>query len=154
MKYLSRTDEFARNAPALSEIIRSRPAGFTLEPDGSQPASGYVVAPSKDTERVSASLDSLTVGDLVRYINENRALLSLPGSKLGGWVSDAGDVVLDVSFVVPNLGDALRIGRAASQDAVFDLDACESIAIDDSIEPGIAADEAPFAACRAAARLV
>jgi hypothetical protein len=45
----------------------------------------------------------------------------MPENNIGGWVDD-GWLYLDVSIVLPNLVDAILMGRINNQKAIFNID--------------------------------
>ena len=111
----------------LLNIVKTNPDGFTVDLKGNFPDGGYVVAPSKATERVVSS-DTLDIYALHEYIMDNAELFELEGSHLGGWFnSENNEYVLDVSFPLPSYEDAVRTAIWADQDAIFDLNTFNEI---------------------------
>jgi len=66
--------------------------------------------------------ESFTDEDLENYLEQHADLFSLPGAQLGGWFdSNTNRFVLDVTFPVTTLQQAVEIAVAADQDAIFDV---------------------------------
>lgn len=87
--------------------------------DLTRPTSGYMVAPSKSTERIIPK-DKLSKQAVESYIDDFHGLLGQPGNHLGAWVDD-GDVYLDVSRNVPKQWKAKRDAVKADQEAIWDM---------------------------------
>ena len=61
---------------------------------------------------------------ILDYTEEWRGLLSKHDSHLGAWFNESDEYYyLDVSIVIPDLEEAVKIGMANSQVAVFDIGA-------------------------------
>lgn len=122
----------ASRLAALADALRVPDGGFTLDPaTGAAIESGYVVSVHPDRERVFDR--PVTGADLAAYIADMVQVLARPGRAFGGWHDpDSGRAHLDVSVVVASLADAMTLGRAAGQLAVFDLDTGQSIPIPDT----------------------
>ena len=87
---------------------------------------GYAVSARKDLEQV-IPLESFTVGALESYIVRNNEILAVENNMLGAWMSE-GMVYLDVTTVVSDESEAVRIAKSANQLAIFNLETFEEIA--------------------------
>lgn len=117
----------------IKDIALNSPDGFTINvSDGTMQTTGYAVAPSKLTE---TNLDELTKENLAAFLDQYADVFkSDDRAFLGGWYNEATNkFVLDVSFVLDNLSDALYIGDIGSQDKIFHLDNFEEIRRTDGI---------------------
>ena len=129
---------FSRKPNSIIEKIRdialNSPDGFTINvSDGTSQKTGYAVAPSKQTEtRVS----EVTEENLADFIDKYSSVFKKDTRAfLGGWFdSQAKEFVLDVSFVVDSLEDALYIADIGDQIAIFHLDNFEEIGREDGIQ--------------------
>lgn len=63
--------------------------------------------------------DAITVS-VLDYAMANRSWLAQPGYYLGAWL-DGDRLVLDVTQVTPELGEAVKAGVARKQDAIYNL---------------------------------
>lgn len=80
----------------------------------------FAVSMYKDREQVIPGQP--TKEQLRAFIEKNKDLLSTPDHTLGTWFNeDDGNTYLDVSIVVPDMAEALRIARDNQQLAIFDL---------------------------------
>ena len=109
----------------LGKAIKDNQGGFTIDPDTLELKSGgYMTAISLDTEfRVNINQTDRKVGQDVRdYLIRTRQLLrERPDANLGGWVdTKTNELVLDISYNVPSLRDAIYLARRGKQKAVFD----------------------------------
>ncbi|WP_018683360.1 hypothetical protein [Actinokineospora enzanensis] len=97
---------------------------------GADVVEGYAVSVDPYWERVYN--EPVIADDLVRYLTDADRALALPGRVLSGWRDLAsGQVWLFVAVVVRTLSDALTLGRAAGQAAVFDLANGKSVPVPD-----------------------
>ncbi len=86
---------------------------------GVEPTEGYGVSTFKDRE---FTVDNMTQTDLDNYINQNSDLLDQDDVFLGTWRDKANNRdVIDVSAVIDDRDVALRVARAADQDAIWDF---------------------------------
>lgn len=116
----------AELAELAAELLETN-GGFTLDSDGQSPSEGYAVAIYPDAEEI---VTDATPGRIREYITKWSDVLARDArAHLGGWV-DAGRVYLDLSAVIPDLADALRIGREFAQIAIFDLATFTEIRLD------------------------
>lgn len=122
------TDETAKYGAlftAVGRMLESQ-GGFTIDPGTGHPRkSGYAVAPSKSTER-RIPRGEFDEKALRSYIRSQRHLLMHDGAHLGGWEYD-GHVYLDVSIVVDDYDEALRLATQGDQIAFYDLAKGEEI---------------------------
>ena len=122
--------EGAQKAPGIIEQIyklaKTNPAGFTIDiSTGGMVEDGIAVAPTKRTEVV---LDEMTVQAVNGYLEENKDIFdSDDRAFFGGWQNDDkdsknyGKFVLDVSFVLDNLEDAIYVAEIGGQDGIFNI---------------------------------
>lgn len=93
--------------------------GFTLSPDGNAPDVGYAVSIHPEAERI---LTDPSIEDIFRYIEDWADILYLDNrAHLGGWISDDGKLYLDISVVIADRAEALRLAARHRQLAVYDL---------------------------------
>jgi len=117
----------------IKDIALNSPDGFTINvSDGTSQKTGYAVAPSKFTE---TRVNTLTRENLTAFIDRfGKVFESDDRAFLGGWFDGkTNQFVLDVSFVLDKLSDALYIGDIGQQDAIFHLDNFEEIGRQDGI---------------------
>lgn len=136
------TDTMARERPrtarfpaveselhSLVEQVRSD-SGFTVDPrDGRAPTIGYVVGTGAGAHAEPASVFFGGEGEeaggrvLRRYLREHSALLaSRRDLHLGAWYDEPNQrVVLSIVQLVADRGEAIRLGVAHHQKAVYDL---------------------------------
>jgi len=112
--------------------------GFTYNPaTGSSPTKGFAVSPFKDREFVmDLSEPGKDIGVFRKQLREtcreftrnNKDLLGRKGAHFGGWWDkDAKKFYLDVSLVVPDRAEAMRVAKDNDQEAIFDLETMETI---------------------------
>ena len=112
--------EMVTQAQEVYEAIKAN-GGITVDVwNGSQPSSGIVVAPFKETE-TTFSLNEFTASDVKDYMEKFRPLLEVSGMHLGGWV-DNDTVYLDVSIVADNEVTATALAQDGNQLATFNLE--------------------------------
>ena len=112
--------EMVTEAQEIYDAIKAN-GGITVDVwDGSQPSSGIVVAPFKETE-TTFSLNEFTASDVKDYMEKFRPLLEVSGMHLGGWV-DNDTVYLDVSIVADNEVTATALAQDGNQLATFNLE--------------------------------
>lgn len=118
---------------ALAERAE-RDGGFTYRlADARFPAAGFAVSPDKGPERVLRHAP--TAEDLLGFLSDNWDVIQAAqvvfrgGVCLGAWKCGPDRWCLDISIVVSTLDEALTLGRANAQLAVYDLAAGESIAV-------------------------
>ena len=106
-------------AQEVYEAIKAN-GGITVDVwTGSQPSSGIVVAPFKETE-TKFSLNEFTSEDVKEYMRKFQPLLEVSGMHLGGWVSDD-TIYLDVSVVTDDEVTATTLAQDGNQLATFNL---------------------------------
>lgn len=136
----------------LGKAIKENQGGFTIDPDTLDLKSGgYMTAISLNTEyRVNINQADRRVGQDVRdYLIRTRQLLrERPDANLGGWVdTDTNELVLDISYNVQSLRDAIYLARRGKQKAVFDANNFVNINTQDGVrmleEQGIAIEPNP-----------
>lgn len=116
----------------LAQHIKDN-GGVTIDAKGKMPTSGYSVAPSKSTEvRVpEANFDGQAILD---YKAKFAKQLAQPKAHFGAW-KDGNEVVLDVSHVVKDLKTALEIAKKGKQDGIFDIQAGNTLYVQDFMTP-------------------
>jgi hypothetical protein len=117
----------------IAELAKANPNGFTIDiSTGEMQTTGYAVSPAKETE---TRIDVPTKDDVGAFIDRFQSVFETDKRAfLGGWFdSKTNKFVLDVSFVVDSLEDALYIGDIGNQDAIFHLDNQEEIRRADGI---------------------
>jgi len=100
--------------------------GFTYNPvrmkNRVPPKNGFALSINKNTEKVidlTANRKSIR-DDITNYVRAYREGIKSPDNFLGGWV-DKGKLYLDVSKVITDKREAVRLARNADQLAIFDL---------------------------------
>ena len=136
----------------LFDYTRNNPDGFTVDPIlFNVPTTGYIVAPSKNTEGempLNMSREEgikafrsylLSNDDIFRAygIGQRLANVEGAGAYFGGWLKttennealpqDQYKFVYDISFVLDNKTDALYVAENGKQDAIFDISAGQTI---------------------------
>ena len=92
----------------------------------------FAVSPYKDRERVFKSAKSFNHDDLLDYIVDNYDLLVEETKYLGLWHNPkTGEIVADVSVVVPSRDEARRLAILHKQDAYFDFGTRRAKHLDD-----------------------
>ena len=117
----TRTEQARGIIDKIVATAKANPDGFTIEiADGTLIPEGFAVAPSKLTE---TRLDKLYDSDISEFIDDFAEVFdSDERAMLGGWYNnETGKFILDVSYVVDKLEDALYIAELGSQDAIFDI---------------------------------
>ena len=97
------------------------------------PTSGYVVSMmgNEKTYKLFGNdvvKEILISGAVKMYVKDNDDILSLPGMYLGSWIDD-GVLYIDISNVIDNEHDALRMAVANKQLAYYDLNNAKTIEI-------------------------
>ena len=100
---------------------------------GVVPTSGYAVSMmgNEKTYKLFGNdvvKEILISGAVKLYVKDNDDILSLPGMYLGSWIAD-GVLYLDISNVIDNEHDALRMAVANKQKAYYDLNNAKTIEI-------------------------
>jgi hypothetical protein len=106
---------------AISRTLSRPDGGFSIDLNGGfLVRTGYAVAVHPEHARVFD--DRVSGAELRDFIVLARDALAIPGRVLGGWRDPGtGRVYLDVSVVLPDLGEALSVARRTRQLAVFQL---------------------------------
>lgn len=100
---------------------------------GVVPTSGYAVSMMGNEKTYNlfgndVVKEILISGAVKLYVKDNDDILSLPGMYLGSWIAD-GVLYLDISNVIDNEHDALRMAVANKQKAYYDLNNAKTIEI-------------------------
>ncbi len=121
---------------AVKKIMDSakKGEGFSVSIRGTEPKSGYMVAPSKGTETVGPP----TPKSINAFINKFADELSSGDMYIGGWVNEAGELVMDPAKNVKSPQETATIARQGNQDAVWSVDEQRSIGREeyDQLEKG------------------
>jgi hypothetical protein len=106
-------------------------SGFTYAPVAGQlAADGFSVSTYGDDTQVFANFAAVTGTQFVDYVTAKAALLQIPGNHLGGWHEvETGRFFLDIVRVVETVEEALALGVAHEQIAVFDLRAEKEVTV-------------------------
>lgn len=125
-----RTDDTTRERDALvfrvfaDTLVHNGATVNPADPYASTPRSGFAVSIPGAERKIPAS--TFTIGTVREYVTDHLADLSGPNVYVGTWV-DGEHVYLDVSIVVADLIDAVALGHASGQLAVFDFASFETI---------------------------
>ena len=120
----------------LNEFVAStiENGGATMNvATGDVPTSGYVVSMTGIEKTYvlfgnDVVKEILISGAVKMYVKDNDDILSLPGMYLGSWI-DNGVLYIDISNVIDNEHDALRMAVANKQLAYYDLNNAKTIEI-------------------------
>jgi hypothetical protein len=113
----------------LAEAIKEH-GGITVNLwTGEQPATGYAVAPWKDTEEITPE-GQFTWPLIEDYVNRWWPLFTVEGVHYGAWL-DEGQIYQDASIVLPDLMDAAAVAEAGKQLAVFNLETFKDLRVED-----------------------
>lgn len=132
----SRADEVAasnahlhpKHAAELHGRLAVPDGGFTVDTaTGKDQTTGYMVAAHPERSKIIPA-ERITPQDLSDYAAANSDLLSQPGMRFGAWHDpESGNVYLDISAVVADRAEAVRLGRAHNQKSILHLDTFEFI---------------------------
>jgi hypothetical protein len=86
---------------------------------------GYAVSCHKGLEQKTPAVDIRST--IAAYVVENFAILAQVDNVLGAWLDESNTLWLDISTVVESLDEALQIGRANNQVAIYDFQTKEVI---------------------------
>lgn len=102
----------------LVEALQVPDGGFTVNAWTLHPVTGgYAVSVHPEAQRI---LGSVREGDLLEYLLTHGELAERSGNAFGGWKDPAdGRIYLDVTTVVDDLDQALKLARANDQLAVY-----------------------------------
>lgn len=105
---------------ALANIALVNPDGYTVDARTLQPVtSGYAVA-VKDTQN---SFGNEGLARVIKYVKDHHEV-----NAFGGWYdSESGLYYYDATIIVQDLKQAIELGRANDQIAIFDLTNCKEI---------------------------
>lgn len=102
--------------------------GFTYQPlDDTSPKNGFAVAAFPGAEKI-LDADKITPSDIFDYLTTHADKFTDHRVHVGGW-TDQGKVYLDLSMVVQNKDEAIKLGVKHNQLAVFDLGKMETITV-------------------------
>ncbi len=108
----------------MLDVIRNNPGGFSVSPQGDVPSKGYMVSIPGRTKILSqGDLHGKAAQGIINdYARANADVLSKPGAHIGGWQDGgSGKVYLDVSHNVGNQREAVKMGKAHNQIAIWDV---------------------------------
>lgn len=114
--------------------------GATIRADGAIPMSGMCYSPYPERS-FAKPVDELTPADMIRYVHQNKDLLSKEGNCIGVWHNrkeDGGDdqVYLDISCVTHSAEDARQKCVDSDQIAFFDMNRFEEVTVDRNASSG------------------
>jgi hypothetical protein len=137
VEYNPRTAEWAREDRTSLAAVRDRlsalvdalavpDGGFSVDPvTGHDVTDGYAVSIHPQDGSI---LGAVTPGAIIEYVVHHADARARPGAVFGGWRDPAdGRIYLDVSTFVHDRTEALALGRAHDQLAIYDFAAGESI---------------------------
>lgn len=135
-------DERGRFATSPASNVTKPDGGFTFDPvKGRMASTGYAVSPFPERSKV-LDVENLKPKELRKaitdYVAENMDLAEKENHYVGGWrdPQPGGKVYLDISIVVKDKEEAIRIAKAKDQIAVFDFQTFESIQVDANAKSG------------------
>lgn len=105
--------------------------GFTYQPVADQfaPAQGFALSTDVGNE-VPVPIDEVTAQTFADYINAHADVFDDPTKFLGVWIDhDSGKVVFDVSTVVRDRDEAIRLAAKFKQEAIYDLEKGETVPV-------------------------
>lgn len=107
--------------------------GTITSPPLSPTAPGYLVGIAPSLARTITDTDLIRQALELREWSRDarvRVVASLPGRYIGTWIDAGGQVVLDVTEMIPDLPTALLMGRHYGQQAIWSHSEGRSITID------------------------
>ena len=104
--------------------------GHTVNLRGESPTKGVAVAVDKAHEANLGQAENVRPEDIQEYVDHNRAELAKPERHLGTLIDDKGNLILDISEVVPDVIEASRRGRERGQRGVYDIGAGQEHRLD------------------------
>jgi hypothetical protein len=111
-----------------NSIINTGGASYNLLTGEFNPSTGFMVSIKGHEERSIFNVNNLQY-TIARYIRTKADIL-LSGENeelfLGGWI-DKGDLYLDVSILIENKDEAIRVAIANDQKAYYDCNIGKSI---------------------------
>ena len=130
--------ETEEDAGRLQTFIKDNPDGFTIDVDTLEftaAQSGIAVAPVKIAEFI-VDPNNLTTEEVYRFAETVTYMSQISGVKMfaGGWFdTKTNKFYLDATQLVDDFNDALYLGDAAKQEAVFNLATFEETRTQDGI---------------------
>jgi hypothetical protein len=109
--------------PAVDYLLRQTDltGGATVSvTTGQSPDSGYAVSLPGFEYSVQSWTKRSNEALVFAYVDKYRAKLAQPGHYLGSWVHD-GRLYLDITRVIPELAQAIKLGREGNQLAIYDI---------------------------------
>lgn len=112
--------------------------GFTYHPSThTYPSKGYAVATYRDFEKIFEATTEVSVDELITpndikafYAAHKDTFAKDPNAHIGGWFdTENNKVYLDVSSILTNKREAMKLGRQYKQEAIYDLGAGKEIPI-------------------------
>jgi len=119
-------EELHGSLHSLVEALQVPDGGFTVNAWTLAPITGgYAVSEHPELQRI---LGSVREGDLLEYLLTHGEIAEREGNAFGGWTDPAdGRIYLDVTTVVDDLDQALKLARENDQLAVWDFASQKSI---------------------------
>ena len=103
----------------VDSIIQNGGATFNLS-TGTSPTTGYAVSLKGGSQVPIDDTRQSIEHALYNFCAVHGLELSIPENHIGGWVDD-GWLYLDVSIILPNLVDAILMGKIHEQKAIFNI---------------------------------
>jgi hypothetical protein len=115
----------------MSDALSVRDGGFSVHiGSGAAAREGFAVSIYPQFERRVRGL--VTVQYLAGFVTEHALPLTRPDVVFGGWRDPRSTIAyLDLSIVVPDRAQALRLARLHGQRAIWDFASAESICVDE-----------------------
>jgi hypothetical protein len=128
-----------RSAVAAQVVAATQSAGgVTIDPVlGTTPVTGYAVGIRPMLTR-SIPVTALTMDAVLHFVTANNRELSRHGWYLGSWLDLYNLVHLDIVSVCTTATEALRLGRDAGQQAIYDLSTSHKIPVLSPVPPVVA----------------
>lgn len=124
------TEVTEREASHFYEYARKH-GGITVRPTGFMPKSGFVVADAFSRKKSHEEVfdeQSFTRETILDYCRRKKDVLRNPRAHLGAWFdSESRKWYLDVSYVIENREEAIRLARRSKQIAIWDLANSEEV---------------------------
>jgi hypothetical protein len=108
---------------AISALFTNGGFSFNINNGDLNPSHGYMVAVSKDTERVISSAvrykRSAIENEIKRFIQDNSQILANDNYVVGAW-QNGKDLFLDVSELIEDIDEAISLAEQREQLAIYD----------------------------------
>lgn len=118
----------------IQDVLGDRKSGFSINVKLHQPTEGYAVGGNRPEVRVNGAWSVQLIQQMVEDLLTSD-LLSDPLMYIGGWRED-GECVIDVSTILQDRDEAIRLGRDRGERAIYDLNNQEDISFEFPFEEG------------------